>query len=73
MDNKPNDDLLICILLQLLVCCILPLAIPVAILCPYETFLDYFLSIFILSIEAIVFICLSIFIWKHYKAWRGKR
>jgi len=67
MDNKPNDDLLICILLQLLVCCILPLAIPVAILCPYETFLDYFLSIFILSIEAIVFI------WKHYKAWRGKR
>lgn len=73
MDNNLNYDLLICISLQLLVCCIIPLAIPVVILCPYETFLDYFLSIFVLSIEAIVFVCLSIFIWKQYKAWRRKK
>lgn len=72
MGNKFNTDLLICIFLQLIACCIIPLAIPVVILCPYETFLDYFLSILTLSIEVIVFVCLTIFIWKQYKAWRKK-
>lgn len=72
MDNKFNTDLLICILLQLLTCYIIPLVIPVVILCPHTNSLTCFISIFVVIMGVIAFVCLTIFIWQQYKAWRGK-